>query len=131
MSIKIGNTVSYANNDNTSTKERISLASTSDSNLIIMRSSYNDVNISLFSGGDTTDNLTIGKSGDSFKITGNNSIIASLSLFCNIFNAPTYLNNTVAIGQSINIANTVKSSKLKEFFELNYSIKRKNLKFQE
>ena len=108
MSIKIGNTVSYTN---ASTKERISLESASDSNLIIMRSLYNDVNISLFSGG-TNDNLTFGKSGDSFKITGNNSIIASLSLFCNIFNGPTYLNNSVTIGQSINIANTVKSAKI-------------------
>ena len=103
MSIKIGNTITNPNNF--TNKERVSLSSITESNLIIMKSQYSDVNISLYSAQDNN-NFTIGKSSDVFKITENSSSVASLSLTCNIFYAPTYL------GQSLNIGSILTTNEL-------------------
>lgn len=108
MSIQIGNTITTPN---TTTRERVSLSSITESNLILMKSTFSDVNIALFSDNDNN-NFTIGKSGNKIKITQNNSLVATLSLACNIFYSPTYLNNFVSIGQSINIGTTLTASKL-------------------
>jgi hypothetical protein len=109
MSIKIGNTITNPNNF--TNKERVSLSSVNESNLIIMQSQFSDVNISLFSGQDNNC-FTLGKSSDVFKITENNSAVASLSLTCNIFYSPTYLNNSLSVEQSINIGTTLSANAL-------------------
>ena len=109
MSIKIGNTITNPNNF--TNKERVSLSSITESNLIIMKSEYSDVNISLFSAQDNN-NFTIGKSSDVFKITENSSSVVSLSLACNIFYAPTYINNSLSVSQSINIGSVLTTNEL-------------------
>ena len=108
MSIKIGNTLTNLNNF--TTKERISLSSVEESNLLIMQSQLNNVNIS-FTGNDTN-NFTIGKSTNIFKITQNNVPIVSFSLASNVFYSPTYLNNTLTIGDSINISSVISAKEL-------------------
>ena len=108
MSIQIGNTITTPN---TTTRERVSLSSITESNLILMKSTFSDVNIALFSDNDNY-NFTIGKSGNKIKITQNNSLVASLSLACNIFYSPTYLNNIVTVGQSINIGTSLTATSI-------------------
>jgi len=109
MSIKIGNTITNPNNF--TNKERVSLSSVTESNLIIMQSQFSDVNISLYSGQDTN-YFTIGKSSNVFKITQNNLPITSFSLTCNIFYSPTYLNNSLIVSQSINIGSTITANEV-------------------
>lgn len=96
MSIQIG-TGSVNLNNVTTTRERLILSSTVNSNLVQLRSSCNIVNISL-------NDYVIGKSNSAFVIRQDNDIYLSLSSYSNEINGDTIVSKGLAVGSNMNVS---------------------------
>ena len=86
MSILIGGT--HITSPISFTNEKISLSSATESNLINVTSSLNDINICLRNS--SSNSFTIGKSGNILNITDSDTVVASFSANSNVLYTPTY-----------------------------------------
>lgn len=96
MSIQIGNGSIDLRNV-TTTRERLILTSTVNSNMVDLQSTLNIVNV-------TMNDFVIGKSNDAFRVVQNNNPLLSLSATQNVINGDTSISRSLSVTSNLNVA---------------------------